>query len=70
MNKKAFKNNKIKMRNNIINSSIVFKNNLSGKYVLYIFDDNNYIEVFYRKSSFSHLTGVKTDLNAFDFYKK
>ena len=73
MNSKSNKNfasNKKQIRNDIIASAIIFKNNLANKYVLYIFDDNTYIEVYYRKSSFSHLTGIKTGLNAFDFYDK
>lgn len=70
LDKKELINNKNKVRKNIISSSLVFRNKLSGKYVLYVFDDNTYIEVFYRKNSFSHLTGVKTNLNAFEFYNK
>ena len=67
---KNFAINKKQIRNDIISSAIIFKNNLANKYVLYVFDDNTYIEVYYRKSSFSHLTGIKTELNAFDFYNK
>jgi hypothetical protein len=69
-NKKDFIDSKNKIRRNIVSSSKIFKQNLTGKYVMYILDDNSYIEVFYRKSSFAHLTGVRTKLNAFDFYEK
>jgi hypothetical protein len=69
-NKKDFLENKKKIRKNIINAAHVFKKKMSGRYVLYVFDDNSYIEVSYRKSSFAHLTGVKSDLNAFDFYNR
>lgn len=69
LTKKDYISGKLLMRKNIISSAKAFKK-LLGKYVLYVFDDNTYIEVFYRKSSFSHLTGVDTNLNASEFYQK
>ncbi len=69
LTKKDYIDGKLLMRKNIISSATAFKR-LLGKYVLYVFDDDTYIEVFYRKTSFSHLTGVDTDLNASDFYQK
>lgn len=52
LDKKELINNKNKVRKNIISSSLVFRNKLSGKYAMYVFDDNTYIEVFYRKTLF------------------
>lgn len=69
LQKKDYIDAKLLMRKNIMSSATIFKK-LLGKYVLYVFNDNTYIEVFYRKTSFSHLTGVDTDLNAADFYQK
>jgi hypothetical protein len=70
MDRKVFLENKKKIRKNIIDAEQVFKKKMSGKYALYVFDDNSYIEVSYRKSSFAHLTGVNSELNAFAFYKR
>ena len=58
------------IREKILSSVNVFCSCLTGKCFMYVFDDNSYIEVFYNKSSFSHLTGVDTYLTANDFYKK
>lgn len=69
LTRKDYIDGKLLMRKNIISSATAFKR-LLGKYVMYIFDDDTFIEVFYRKTSFSHLTGVDTDLNAAEFYQK
>lgn len=70
MREKIIKENMGLIRTEILSSANVFCEYLLGKYFMYVFDDNTYIEVFYRKSSFSHLTGVATTLNAQDFFDK
>lgn len=70
MSTASFETSKELIRQNILSSAEVFKQYMMGKYFLYIFEDNTFIEVFYRKSSFSHLTGVDSYLTAKDFYKK
>lgn len=60
---------KEQIRQDILNASECFCNDLVGKYFLYVFN-NRYIEVLFRKDSFSHLTGVETYLSGNDFYKK
>lgn len=69
LTRKDYIDGKLLMRRNIISSATAFKR-LLGKYVMYVFDDDTFIEVFYRKTSFSHLTGVDTDLNAAEFYQR
>ena len=69
LTKKDYIDSRLLIRRNVISSAIAFKK-LLGNYVLYVFDDNTYIEVFYRRTSFAHLTGVGTDLNAAEFYQK
>lgn len=61
--------NKLKIRQDIISIANIF-HDFCGKYVLYVFNKSSFIEVYYRSSSFAHLTGVQTHLTAIDFYKK
>ena len=67
--RKDYIDSRLLIRRNVISSAIAFKK-LLGNYVLYVFDDNTHIEAFYRRTSFAHLTGVGTDLNAAEFYQK
>ncbi len=48
-------------------AAIMYKEYFIGNTFLYVFE-NQYIEVIFKKSSFLHLTGVKTNLNAEGFY--
>lgn len=66
---KDIKAEKLEIRNKIINAAEVYKDELSGKYFMYIFS-GKYIEVLFKTSNFSHLTGVVTNLSGADFYKK
>lgn len=63
------KDKKLEVRNKIINAAQIYKNELAGKYFLYIFSEK-FVEIFFKTSNFSHLTGVVTKLNGEEFYKK
>lgn len=56
------------IRQDIIDSAIVYSQNLAGKAFLYVYGDE-YFEVFFPVDHFLHLTGVETRLSAKDFYK-
>lgn len=60
---------KLLIRTDIINGLAVYKTELAGKYFLYVFD-NRYIEVFFGRGNFKHLTGVASRLNGKRFYSK
>lgn len=70
MPKKNYERSKERIRQKIFDAVDVYRQNLLGRCFLYVFEDNTYVEVHYRKSSFAHLTGVGTKLNAVDFYNK
>lgn len=54
--------------NRIHNAAHSYKKHFVGSTYMFVFD-NQYCEVQFKKSSFLHLTGVGTKLNADDFYK-
>ena len=66
MSKKSEKKNNI--RKEIIDAAKIYSANLAGKDFLYVYG-SEYFEVSFPVTHFLHLTGVKTDLNAKDFYK-
>jgi len=56
----------------IHNCAVLYKNNLSGKNVLFVTLDNgksSCFETLYMPHNFLHLTGVKTDLSSEFFFK-
>lgn len=59
---------KNKIRQEIIESSMTYCNNLAGKNFLYVYGEE-YFEVSFPIDHFLHLTGVETRLSAKDFYK-
>ncbi len=56
------------IRQSIIDSAIIYSQNLAGKAFLYVYG-NEYFEVSFPLDHFLHLTGVETMLSAKDFYK-
>ena len=56
------------IRQDIIDSAIIYSQNLAGKAFLYVYGDE-YFEVSFPVNHFLHLTGVETRLSAKDFYK-
>ena len=52
----------------IHNAAHNYKKHFIGNTYMFVYD-NQYFEVQFKKSSFLHLTGVSTKLNADDFYK-
>lgn len=66
---KITEDKKLNIRTDIINGIEKYKEKLAGKYFLYIFD-GRYIEIYFGRDNFKHLTGVKSNLNAEDFYSK
>lgn len=56
------------IRQDIIDSAIIYSQNLAGKVFLYVYGDE-YFEVSFPVNHFLHLTGVETRLSAKDFYK-
>lgn len=52
----------------IYNAAKKYKEYFVGNTYMFVYE-NQYIEVMFKKSSFLHLTGVDTNLNAEDFYK-
>ena len=63
---KADKKNVI--RQDIIDAADVYSQNLAGKTFLYVYGEE-FFEVSFPVNRFLHLTGVKTNLSANDFYK-
>lgn len=59
---------KNRIRQAIIESSIVYSQNMTGKTFLYVYG-NEYFEVSFPVDHFLHLTGVETNLSAKNFYK-
>ena len=62
-------------KNNDLNiikqAAILYEKNLVNKNVLFIYLKNNkveYYEVTFLEEHFKHLTGVKTNLNAYEFF--
>ena len=49
-------------------ASLIY-NNPIGKTYLYVYNNNQYIEIIFEKDEFKHLTGISTKLNPKDFYK-
>jgi hypothetical protein len=58
---------KEQVRRNIIDSAQVYKEKLVGKHFIYIFGDECF-EMYFKVSSFKHLTGVNSTLSAKQFY--
>lgn len=56
------------IRHEIIESAIVYSQELAGKTFLYVFKDE-YFELYFPVDRFLHLTGVKSVLSAKNFYK-
>ena len=56
------------IRQDIIDSAIIYSQNLAGKVFLYVYGDE-YFEVSFPVNHSLHLTGVETRLSAKDFYK-
>lgn len=56
------------IRNDIIDSAVIYSQNLAGKTFLYVYGEN-YFEVSFPVDCFLHLTGVETSLSAKEFYK-
>lgn len=52
----------------IHNAAIAYKNYFIGNTYMFVFE-GQYIEVMFKKSSFLHLTGVDTKLNAENFFE-
>lgn len=52
----------------IHNAALSYKQYLMGKTYMFVFE-NNHVEVMFKKSTFKHLSGVDTNLNAIDFFK-
>lgn len=62
------KDKKNAIRQEIMDSAVVYSSDLAGKTFLYIYG-NNFFEVSFPIDHFLHLTGVETQLSAKDFYK-
>lgn len=60
---------KEEIRKNAIHGANIYKNNLAGKYFVYIFE-NNYFILNYQIGSFMHLAGLKYSEGAEKFYEK
>ena len=56
------------IRQGIIDSAVIYSQNLAGKAFLYVYGDE-YFQVSFPVDHFLHLTGVETKLSAKDFYK-
>jgi len=56
------------IRQEIIDSAVVYSQNLAGKVFPYVYGEE-FFEVFFPINHFLHLTGVETCLSARDFYK-
>lgn len=56
------------IRQGIIDSAIIYSQNLAGKVFLYVYGDE-FFEVSFPVDHFLHLTGVETKLSAKDFYR-
>lgn len=63
------RNGKLNIRNNIIVAAQAYRDELAGKYFMYIFE-GKHVEILFKTSNFSHLTGVVTSLSGKEFYKK
>lgn len=63
---KADKKNAI--RQDIINSAVIYSQSLAGKAFLYVYGEE-FFEVSFPVDHFLHLTGVETKISAKDFYK-
>ena len=56
------------IRQGIIDSAVIYSQNLAGKAFLYVYGDE-YFEASFPVDHFLHLTGVETKLSAKEFYK-
>lgn len=56
------------IRQDIIDSAVIYSNDLAGKTFLYVYGEE-FFEVSFPVDHFLHLTGVETGLSAKDFYK-
>lgn len=61
-------NKKNVIRQDIIDAALIYGKQLAGKTFLYVYGEE-YFEVSFPINHFLHLTGVKTDLSAKNFYK-
>ena len=55
------------VRNNIVSNAQVYKNELAGKYYLYIFE-NQCFEMYFGTDNYLHLTGVGSQIGPNQFY--
>jgi len=53
----------------IIQAAQEYKLYLLGHTFMFVFDDNRYVEISFRKVDFAHLTGVGRSISALDFYR-
>lgn len=56
------------VRNNIVSNAQVYKNELAGKYYLYIFE-NQCFEMYFGTDNYLHLTGVGSRVSPNQFYQ-
>ena len=56
------------IRQEIMDSAVIYSSDLAGKTFLYVYG-NDFFEVSFQVDHFLHLTGVETRLSAKDFYK-
>ena len=56
------------VRNNIISNVQIYKNELAGKYYLYIFE-NQCFEMYFGTDNYMHLTGVGSKVSPNQFYE-
>lgn len=52
----------------IHHSALAYKENLSGKTIMFITDEPDYYETLFLPQNFLHLTGIQTDLKCIDFF--
>ncbi len=50
------------------NAAIYYRDYLLGKSFLVLYNENQFVEVLFKKSDFMHLTGVSSNLNAERFF--
>ena len=60
------KDKKNAIRQDIIDSAIIYSQNLAGKVFLYVYGDE-YFEMYFPIDHFLHLTGAGTELSAKGF---
>ena len=63
-----YKEKVLLIRDNIVSNVQIYKEQLAGKYYLYIFE-NQFFEMYFGIENFMHLTGVGSKVNSREFYK-